>query len=411
MTTGAVTPTQLTVNIEQVKKQLTKTMFKMYQEFPFWAFLLEKCNMRVIPADSSCTTACVNAAGDISFNEKFISNCSESMTHFVLAHEVMHLLLGHFSRRGARDPLVWNIAGDILINNMLDGHFVNKGIRLDLTDYCTAQKFNIVTPEEITIEEVYDRLMAQGKGKVYKTFDGEAGDMVGSSGGCGGSDGTDGGVAVRPRSEDAPAGAKEWAEAGLEAATRSILAGNCPGFMQRMVDNLNTSKVPWKDVLAYYLRQRFCQARGNRHTFTPPNRRYLYQDIILTSRIGAKKPKLAFSIDTSGSMSPKDIAAGISEMDTIRRLYKVDLYLIECDYSVHKATWVKPYEPIPAVTGGGGTSFVPVMQHIKDKKIDVDVVVMFTDGYGDFGAKPDVDVIWVMNSTVVAPYGTTLKVD
>lgn len=397
-------PTTVTANIEQLKKQLNKTMFKMYQDFPFWAFLLEKCNIKVIPADSPCTTACVDKSGNISFNEKFIANCSENMTHFVLAHEVMHLLLGHFPRRGYRDPLLWNIAGDILINNMLYEHFYSKGISLNLNEFCTAQKFDIELPNEATIEEVYDKLFAKAK-KVYKDFGEATGDMVEEDDGA-----KAGGVTLRPSSEDSPEGEKEWAAAGLEAATRSIIAGNCPKFMERMVDGLNTSKIPWKDVLAYYLRQRFCRSRGNRHTFTPPNRRYLYQDIILTSRIGAKKPKLAFSIDTSGSMSPEDIAAGMSEMDAIRQLYKVDLYLMECDYSVHKATWVKPYEPIPSVTGGGGTSFTPVMQHLKDNKIDVDVLVMFTDGYGEFGPTPDIDVLWVMNSPVVAPYGVTMRV-
>jgi predicted metal-dependent peptidase len=215
---------------------------------------------------------------------------------------------------------------------------------------------------------------------------------------------------IRENSEDTPTGEKEWSEAGLESATRSRMAGNCPGFMERVVNSLNSSKVPWNEVLAYYLRQKLCYNAKNRHTFTPPNRRYLYQDIILTSRVGTKKPSIAFSIDTSGSMSPKDIEAGISELDAIRKLYKVPVYFMECDYNIHRAGWVSPYEPIPKVVGGGGTSFVPVMEHLRNKKIDVDALVFFTDGYGEFGNAPDFDVIWAINSTVNAPYGKTIRV-
>ena len=97
-------------------------------------------------------------------------------------------------------------------------------------------------------------------------------------------------------------------------------------------------------------------------------------------------------------------------MDAIRKLYKVPLYLIECDHSVHSAKWISPHEQIPKVTGGGGTSFVPVMDHIRDQKVDVDVLVFFTDGYGEFGNAPDFDVIWAINSDVKAPYGKTIKV-
>lgn len=109
-------------------------------------------------------------------------------------------------------------------------------------------------------------------------------------------------------------------------------------------------------------------------------------------------------------MSPEDIKTGVSEVDAVRKLYKVPLYLIECDMEVHKAQWVTPFQEIPELIGGGGTDFAPVIKHITDNKVDIDVLVYFTDGYGDFGPPPNFDVLWVMTSDVVAPYGTTIKV-
>lgn len=139
-------------------------MFKMYQSFPFWAFLVEKCKIHVVPKDdSSVPTACVDKNANIYFNEEFVQNCSDNMLHFVLAHEVMHMLLGHFERVGARNPMMWNVAGDILINHMLVGHFEDKGIYLDLEKYCTADKFHIDVPDETTTEQIYDTLMEQAE--------------------------------------------------------------------------------------------------------------------------------------------------------------------------------------------------------------------------------------------------------
>jgi predicted metal-dependent peptidase len=395
--------------VEAVKKRLNKSMFRMYQSFPFWAFLVEKCKIHIVPKENKSTpTACVDKNANIYFNEHFVQTCSDSMLHFVLAHEVMHMLLGHFDRVGARNPLLWNVSGDILINHMLTEHFRGKGIYLDLSDYCTADKFRVDVPDETTTEQIYDNLMqeAENNKKHAKKIMGESDPDMRPNQSAQDPDA----VCVRENSEDAPVSEKEWSEVGLEAATRARMAGNCPGFMERIVEGLNTSKTPWNEVLAYYLRQKLCYNSRNRHTFTPPNRRYLYQDIILTSRIGTKKPSIAFCIDTSGSMSPADLAAGISELDAIRKLYKVPVYFMECDYEIHNTKWVTPYDPIPKVKGGGGTSFVPVMEHLEKNKIDVDALVFFTDGYGEFGTAPNFDVIWAINSNVKAPYGKTIQI-
>jgi len=397
-----------------LKKRTDKLMFMMYRDFPFWAFLIEKCRVRVVPKEHACSTACVNAKGDILINQEFYSSNSDRMMHFVLAHEVMHLLLGHFPRQLARDGMMWNISGDILINHMLNEHFKSKGFGLDLSRFCTADKFGITVPDECTAEMVYEELYKQSKDKdrtgmaglpdgLGKGNDMWPGDGDESEGGPG--------FVVRERSETMPADAKGWEEAGLEAATRSQIAGDCPGFMSRLVDSMMQPKIAWHEHLAAYLRQKFCMRSGSRHTFTPPNRRYLYQDVIMTSRVGKKKPCLAFSVDTSGSMRPQDLDLAIGEMNSIRRQYKVPLYLIECDTQVHNAKWINPNEQVPELKGGGGTSFVPVMEHLQQEKPDVDVLVYFTDGYGDFGKDPGFDVIWVVNSQVTPPYGKVIRVD
>lgn len=407
-------------DMQAARKKMDKCMFRMFQDFPFWAFLIEKCNVKLTADTDKVPTACIDKHGNIYFSKPFFDSLCDNHIHFVLAHEVMHLLLDHHNRRGARDPFMWNVAGDVLINEMLQEHFYASNISTQfMSGYLTSRSMNLdIDHNSVTTEQVYDKLATEAATYVDKLKKSRKNkDGNGGSGLDGGEDIVDfepgeepGGGNIRDKSEDTPENGKEWAEAGLEAATRSRMAGNCPKFMERQIDKLMNPEVAWHEVLAYYLRQKFCMSSKNRHTFTPPNRRYLYQDVILTSRTGAKKPSIAFSIDTSGSMSASDIAKGVSEMDAIRKLYKVPVYLMESDYAVHKARWVQHNEPIPSLTGGGGTSFVPVMEHLKTNKPDVDVLVYFTDGYGDFGNDPGFDVLWVINTDVVAPYGKTIRV-
>jgi len=398
--------------IQVAKKRLDKSMFRMFQDFPFWAFLIEKCNVK-LTEDKRVPTACIDRNGNIFFGREFFTSLSDNMVHFVLAHEVMHMLLDHHSRVGGRQAYLWNVAGDVLINEMLQEHFSQKGIGLDLASYISSQSFNFdIDHNTMTTEEIYELIVKNSpKMKAKGRGEGEGGiqdgnDLADFEPGDGPS-----GQDIRTASEDTPQNAKEWADAGLEAATRSRMAGNCPAFMERQIDKLLNPEIAWNEVLAYYLRNKFCMKSKNRHTFTPPNRRYLYQDVIMTSRIGKKKPSIAFSIDTSGSMSGDDIAKGIAEMDAIRKMYKVPVYLLEADYTVHRAKWVQPNDEIPSLKGGGGTSFVPVMNHLKQNKPDVDVLVYFTDGYGEFGNDPGFDVIWVVNSSVQPPYGKTIRIN
>ena len=147
-------------SIEAAKKRMTKCMFRMFQEFPFWAFLIEKCDVRIVPGENKdISTACVTKSGIIYFNHSFLSSIPDKMVHFVLAHEVMHLLLDHHSRMGIREGFLWNVSGDLLINEMLQEHFVAAGVSVDITNYVNAGTIGVdIDHNTVTTEEVYEIL-------------------------------------------------------------------------------------------------------------------------------------------------------------------------------------------------------------------------------------------------------------
>lgn len=68
--------------------------------------------------DESIPTLCVNGVS-VWVNPKFWDQLSREQKLTAIVHEVFHKMLLHMTRRGGRDPWLWNLAGDHLINNRL----------------------------------------------------------------------------------------------------------------------------------------------------------------------------------------------------------------------------------------------------------------------------------------------------
>lgn len=212
-------------------------------------------------------------------------------------------------------------------------------------------------------------------------------------------------------SEQITSGEKNWTEVAVAAAVMSKHAGKLPGDIERLIEQMLTPQIDWAQQLAEYVRHMAASGMRRRSTWKRPSRRKTESsDFIMPGRQHIGAPKIAFAVDTSGSMSAADMNKAIAEIDAIRKQYKADLYLIEADAEIADAKWIKHHEAIPGFKGGGGTSFVPVIQHIAEDKVDVDLLIYFTDGYGEFGDKPDYPVLWIMTSDIKPPYGDTVQV-
>ena len=63
--------------------------------------------------------------------------------------------------------------------------------------------------------------------------------------------------------------------------------------------------------------------------------------------------------------------------------------------------------------GGGGTSFTPVFEYLKKEQDEPDLLIYFTDGYGDKPEKPSFPVMWVItpDGKNSIPWGQEAKMD
>lgn len=123
----------------------------------FFAQLLSKLNIYGV-SDPRYQTMCTNGF-NIQYHPDFVLGQSDSSVRFVLCHEILHCVGDHMSRRGSRDPLLWNYACDYAINPILNVEVVSgtfewptnlDGSRMGLYE----EKY-----EGMKAEDIYDLLI------------------------------------------------------------------------------------------------------------------------------------------------------------------------------------------------------------------------------------------------------------
>lgn len=399
MTTKTKTKTEATTedaNEIALRERLGGITFAMYRSFPFFALLAESFTIR---SSREIPTACVDNRGRITFNPDFVAGLTDIQFIFVLAHEVMHPAFNYFGRMGSRQPDLWNVAHDYAINLMLRDSFDRK-------DAMPPEVLIDDGYAGMTAEQIYEKIVRSAK-KIKMTA--MSNDAKESSGEGEGDDAPKGGV-IRLNRAKTPQQQEEWQSAVASAATRAKQMGRLPESIEREVGDLLKSKVDWAEQLRQHLRHGVSRIHRDQYTFMPPNRRLVHQGIYFPSLVGFDAPKIAFAIDTSGSMGKEEMVQAHSEIDAIRKQFGCPVYVMSCDADVHSGEWVDPYSDLPMPQGGGGTDFRPVFNHIKNERIPVDIIVYLTDGYGEFGGDPGIETIWVMTTHEVPPWGNHVQI-
>lgn len=196
-------------------------------------------------------------------------------------------------------------------------------------------------------------------------------------------------------------------------ASCKLQNGNIPLRVERLIQEITTPKIPWTSEL-----QEFLETYVDDYTFEKRDRRYMSNNDfsrLFFPELDGKKLKVAFAYDTSGSMSDKDLKNALSESYHIINTFpKSDMYIISCDADVHDFRKIYDSSEIEShrMIGGGGTSFIPVFDKINDENIDIDVLIFFTDGWGEFPSDYEMNnfkTIWLITTDVQPPFGKKIQ--
>jgi predicted metal-dependent peptidase len=413
---------------DEFRRDVDTITYKFSLEFPFWGVISERCSFSLTKV--LVPTAGITKTGHIIFNVNFVKSLKEKHGKnfpkkflFLVAHEIAHFAFEHAERQGERDPFIFNHAADYAINLLLHYQFDGN------SDYFIESGLLDEKYKDMSAEEIYELIKDDDKFKQPENGEGGKGD------GCGGigSDirgdlteedvAADGGL-VRERRVPLPDMRgktkeqirKEIGDWVMKAAQEGFAVakqqGNMPGNFERAISKLLRPQVDWLTALKQKLRFGCSRTEKRDVTWSYPNRRFVGSDIYLPGNVGPESPKIVYAVDTSGSMSQKDLEQAISELEDIRKRFRARVYFMDCDAQVHGSRWIQPFEALPKLAGGGGTDFVPVFNHLIQNRIRPDYCVFFTDGYGSFpDTKPPFDTLWVMTSDVKPPFGEVVRVN
>src|SRR5210317_1060668 len=125
--------------------------------------------LRIVEADDWLGTAAVDGR-NLFFNTQFFNAMSNKEIEFVVAHEILHMVFDHLGRREDRNPMLYNIAADYIVNNLLVRDRI--GTKPKIVDCFQDFKY-----DGWTSEEVYDDLFDQAK-KNGEEFMNQLGEML-----------------------------------------------------------------------------------------------------------------------------------------------------------------------------------------------------------------------------------------
>ena len=416
---------------------------------PHLAGLVESIQLQL---EERIPTAGIFASGRLAINPDWFENLSLQEATFVLAHELMHLMLLTHDRIGETDIRVVNIAHDLIINADLEKVLNMPTPAMGLTYKAFLPQFvwdefkegmpmeKLVALLEKHSEKGLSFLSAWSAVEARDV--GTLGDALQKALGDNPFDGAQSSVGldvftlekelelypgeVAPKLKQKAtqlskkifeAISKQEMHERVSSYMGSIrkMQGSDPGRRKYTYEALQAHyNPPWQMAMQQWME---ATATGTR-TYARPSRRGQYSDLV---RPGKDKTgyTLHIVLDTSGSMDsvlPKALAVigsfcGNMNIETI--------HILQCDTEITANDWVETsalhnYE----IRGFGGSDMSPAMFHLAEDP-EVERAIVITDGYISFPQNPmPYEVLWVLtedrgyvNSRFTPPYGQCIEIE
>jgi len=346
------------------------------------------------------------------YNPDFLQTLTEPELVGLLAHEVMHCVNKHFSRRSGRDASDWNIAADLAINPLL----TESGFTLPDGALIPGEgQYRNFEPGR-SAEEYYAQLQASKQPDPNgddSTPGDQSGDQSGSAdpGQCGG--------VIDPQADDGtPAESSEqtqldseWSANVAAAQQAAERRGELSAGLSRLCGAVLAPAADWKAELREYI----TRPAKRDYNWKRPNRRFVHQGLYLPSMNSLEIGHIIAAVDTSGSIGESTLTRFASELDDIARQGASKITILYHDSDIVRVDeWTPGNGPLTLTPcGGGGTDHGPVFEWIDQNTDEAPaVLICLTDLYSSFpDDQPAYPVLWAAaDSSAPHPFGDRINI-
>ena len=342
----------------------------------------------------------------IFFNEEFLYSLSSKEQNALMLHEVLHMALLHVTRRQNRDPHIWNIAADIVVNDLIERNTSFPLPQGAITD----TRF-----QDRSVEYIYEALL-----KSKKKYNLVICDILEPSNSNNDESKKDSNDVIEPLSQEETDEIESFWKDKMEILKNSSEhqlsngKGSLPAGIEQEISTILEPEVDWRHALWKYVGKTPAD-------FDDLDRRFIYKGLYLESLL-TEAVEVSVCIDTSGSVSDELLKQFAGELKGILRSYpNVKCSLFFADTNLAGPYEIDRIEQMPKAVGRGGTSFVPFFDYLKKHGEENNLLgnnklsIYFTDGYGDFPSQePNNPTMWLVCKdgleTQSFPFGEVVRI-
>ncbi len=401
------------------RKRLVSSRIRLLINKPWFGNMITRLPLIDATDFGWCKTAATDAR-HIFYNRDFIAKLRDGEVDFLFGHELLHCVLDHLDRRKDRIPLLWNVANDYVVNDILVEEQV--GELITTVKACYDRKYHDMASEEIyddlyenaekvSMDDLLDQHLdmnggestdeeTSGQSKAKKTQEGD--------------DDTPGANGPPKYSEEEKKKIKDEFKNAMIQSAQAAGAGNVPEGVKRLINELTNPTIDWRELIDIQIQSTV----KDDYTFMKQSRRSWHSDAILPGMNYADSIDIAVGLDASGSISDDMLRDMLSEVKGCMTQYDdftITVFAFDTEVYGHKVfnPWnideIDTYE----IKGGGGTEFEVCWDFMKENDINPKKFIMFTDGYpwSSWGDEDYCDTIFVIHSyhdkNFEAPFGLT----
>jgi len=366
---------------KKVEFDLNKYTFRLLQNEPFFAALSRRVHKRSTQAIPTAGVMINKSTSqfEMLYNPEFMASLTDDHKLGVLMHEFYHIIFEHVTGRLPPEGMstMWNVATDLSINSHLIGKLPKEacipGAEGPFKEY----------PVGKSAEWYFSKLQNDEQFKKPKDGDGQSGEGEGEgqpngSGGSGdlGDHVFDNHEGWEEASEEVKQIARERmkqavADAAKEVQSKGSSWGTVSSQTRQQIMDMISPKIDWRKVLRYFVKT--SQRSNKRSTVRRINKRFPY---IHSGKKVTRQAKIAVSIDQSGSVDDKMLAAFFAELNSLSKFAEFtvipfDTEVGESDIFVWKKGQKKVWERVLC----GGTCFDAPTKYVNQHNFDGHIIL------------------------------------